>query len=97
MDYSIQLNVVSKSDKNVKAFASVTFGNCFKVTNIAVVENKEGVLFVEMPSFKSKERTEDNKPVYKDVCNPITAEFRKALYDDILTLYGEMEQTGRTG
>jgi len=95
MDYSIQLNAVGKSDKNVKAFASVTFGNCFKVTNIAVVENKEGVPFVAMPSFKSKERTEDNKPVYKDVCNPITAEFRKALYDDILALYGEMEQSDR--
>ena len=96
MDYSIQLNAVGKSDKNVKAFASVTFGNCFKVTNIAVVGNKEGVPFVAMPSFKSKERTEDNKPVYKDVCNPITAEFRKALYDDILALYGEMEQSART-
>lgn len=96
MDYSIQLNAASKSDKSVKAFASVTFGNCFKVTNIAVVENKEGVPFIAMPSFKSKERTEDNKPVYKDVCNPITAEFRKELYDDILALYGEMEQSGRT-
>ena len=95
MNYSIQLNAVSKSDKNVKAFASVTFGNCFKVTNIAVVKNKDGVPFVAMPSFKSKERTEDNKPVYKDVCNPITAEFRKELYDDILALYGEMEQSGR--
>lgn len=96
MDYSIQLNAVSKSDKNVKAFASVTFGNCFKVTNIAVVKSHEGVPFVAMPSFKSKERTEDNKPVYKDVCNPITAEFRKELYEDILALYGEMEQSGRT-
>ena len=96
MEYSIQLNAVSKSDKNVRAFTSVTFWNCFKVTNIAIVENKEGVPFVAMPSFKSKERTEDNKPVYKDVCNPITAEFRKALYGDILTLYDEMEQSGRT-
>ncbi len=96
MDYSIQLKAVVKSDKNVKAFVSVTFGNCFKVTNIAVVKSHEGVPFVAMPSFKSKERTEDNKPVYKDVCNPITAEFRKKLYDDILALYGEMEQSGRT-
>ena len=96
MDYSIKLNVVNNPDKNVKAFASVTFGNCFKITNIAVVKNKEGVPFVAMPSFKSKERTEHNEPVYKDVCNPITAEFRKALYEDILALYGEMEQHGRT-
>ena len=56
MDYSIKLNAVNNPDKNVKAFASVTFGNCFMITNIAVVKNHEGVPFVAMPSFKSKER-----------------------------------------
>ncbi len=34
--------------------------------------------------------------MYKDVCNPITSEFRKELYDDILFLYAEMEQSGKT-
>ena len=95
MEYSIKLNAVNNPEKSVKAFAAVTFGDCFKITNIAVVEGKENQPFVSMPSFKSKERTEHNEPVYKDVCNPITSEFRKELYDNILSLYGEMEQTGR--
>ncbi len=95
MNYSIQLNAVNNAEKSVKAFANVTFGGCFKVTNIAVVKNKDGEMFVSMPSFKNKERTEHNEPVYKDVCNPITAEFREALYDDILSAYLEMEMTGR--
>lgn len=95
MKYSIKLNAVNNPEKSVRAFATVTFGDCFKITNIAVVEGRENQPFVSMPSFKSKERTEHNEPVYKDVCNPITSEFRKALYDDILALYGEMEQTGR--
>lgn len=95
MEYSIKLNAVNNPEKSVKAFATVTFGDCFKITNIAVVEGKENQPFVSMPSFKSKERTEHNEPVYKDVCNPITGEFRKELYDDIRSLYGEMEQTGR--
>jgi len=95
MEYSIKLNAVNNPDKSVRAFATVTFGGSFKITNIAVVEGRENQPFVSMPSFKSKERTEHNEPVYKDVCNPITSEFRKALYDDILALYGEMEQTGR--
>lgn len=95
MEYSIKLNAVNNQEKSVRAFATVTFGDCFKITNIAVVEGKENQTFVSMPSFKSKERTEYNEPVYKDVCNPITSEFRKALYDDILSLYAEMEQTGR--
>ncbi|OPZ92886.1 MAG: putative septation protein SpoVG [Firmicutes bacterium ADurb.Bin419] len=96
MNYSIKLNAVNNPDKNVKAFATVTFGDCFKITNIAVVKSQEAEPFVSMPSFKSKERTEHNQPVYKDVCNPITSEFRKELYDDILSLYSEMEQSGKT-
>lgn len=85
MEYSIKLNAVNNPEKSVRAFATVTFGDCFKITNIAVVEGRESQPFVSMPSFKSKERTEHNEPVYKDVCNPITSEFRKALYDDILS------------
>lgn len=95
MKYSIKLNAVNNPDKSVKAFAAVTFGDCFKITNIAVVKTQEGEPFVSMPSFKSKERNEHNQPVYKDVCNPITSDFRKELYDDILALYGEMEQSGK--
>lgn len=96
MNYSIKLNAVNNPDKKVKEFATVTFGNSFKVTNIAVVKSQDAEPFVSMPSFKSKERTEHNQPVYKDVCNPITGEFRKELYDDILSLYAEMEQSGKT-
>lgn len=29
MNYSIKLNAVNNPDKNVKAFATVTFGDCF--------------------------------------------------------------------
>ena len=96
MKYSIKLNAVNNPDKSVKAFAAVTFGDCFKITNIAVVKTQEGEPFVSMPSFKSKERNEHNQPVYKDVCNPITSDFRKELYDDILSLYGEMERSGKS-
>lgn len=94
MEYSIQLNAVNNPDKSVRAFATLVFGDSFKVTNVAVLEGKKGN-FVSMPSFRTKERDEYNNPVYKDVCNPITKEFREELYGDILELYDEMEQTGR--
>ena len=96
MEYSIKLNEVKNSEKNVKAFATVTFGDAFKVTNIAVVERKDGGVFVAMPSFKSKERNDKNETVYKEVCHPITADFRAELYGDILNLYSDMEQAGKT-
>lgn len=95
MDYSIQLNAVNNAEKKVRAFATVVFGGVFKINNIAVLEGKENQPFISMPSFASKERTEYNETVYKDICNPITKEFREELYGAILDLYAEMEQTGK--
>lgn len=101
MNYSIQLNAVNHEGGNAKAasalaFAALTLGDSFKITNIAVLKNSEGKVFVSMPRFKSNDRTEKNEAVYKDICNPITKEFRQELYDDILELYREMEQKGKT-
>lgn len=60
----------------------------FKITNIAILQNAEkGSLFVCMPRYKSNERDEGNAVVYKDVCNPITKEFREELYGQILEAY----------
>lgn len=95
MEYAIKLNMVNNPEAKVRAFASVTLGDCFKITNVAVVEGKENKPFVSMPSFKSKTRDEHNQPVYKDVCNPITKEFREELYGEILGLYEQMEKSGR--
>lgn len=96
MEYSIQLSAADNTGNNVKAFASVVFGDSFKVTKIAVLENKEGKNFVAMPSFRTKERDENNQLVFKNICNPVTKEFRQELYGNILQLYNEMEQIGKT-
>ena len=77
MKYSIRVNEVKNKDGNIRGFATVVFGDSFKVTNIAILENMEkGQLFVSMPRYKSSERDE-NGNVYKDICNPITKEFRE--------------------
>lgn len=96
MEYTVKLNAVGNQQSSVRAFATITLGDSFKITNVAVVEGKGNQPFVAMPSFRSKARNEFNQPIYKDVCNPITKEFREELYGDILELYGEMEQTGKT-
>lgn len=73
MKYSIKVNEVrAKDGSNIKGFATVVFGDSFKITNIAILENKEkGELFVSMPRYRSNERDEKNSVIYKDVCNPI--------------------------
>jgi DNA-binding cell septation regulator SpoVG len=40
-----------------------------------------------MPRYKSYDHDENEATIYKDVCNPITAEFREELYANILEAY----------
>lgn len=89
MKYSIKVNSInSKEGSNIKGFATVVFGDSFKITNIAILENKDkDQLFVSMPRYKSSEKDESGATIYKDVCNPITAEFREELYTNILEAY----------
>lgn len=96
MKYVIKVNEVKKENGNVKGFATVVFGDSFKITNIAIVENKDKEqLFVSMPRYKSNERSEDGSAIYKDVCNPITAEFREELYSNILEEYERVQAQGQ--
>jgi len=92
MNYSVSVSPVSKADGNLKGFANVVFGGSFKVSNVAILENKNGELFVSMPSYKSTEVDEENRSVFKDVCNPITKEFREELYGDILAVFENRQE-----
>ena len=94
MKYSIKVNEVrAKEGSNIKGFATVVFGDSFKITNIAILENKDkGELFVSMPRYRSNERDESNGVIYKDVCTPITAEFREELYTNILDAYARIRE-----
>ena len=88
MKYSINVNEVLGNDGNIRGFATVVFGDSFKITNIAIMENtQKGELFVSMPRYKSKGVDQDNNPVYRDICHPITKEFREELYANILEEY----------
>lgn len=89
MKYSIKVNSINiKEGSNIKGFATVVFGDSFKITNIAILENKDKEqFFISMPRYKSNERDDNGGTIYKDVCNPITAEFREELYTNILEAY----------
>ncbi|WP_319633322.1 SpoVG family protein [Sinanaerobacter chloroacetimidivorans] len=60
-----------------RAYASATIDGCFAVRGIKIVEGGRDGLFVSMPSRK----TQDG---YKDVCFPVTAEFREQLHGAVL-------------
>lgn len=97
MKYSINVTEAKNQEGNVRGFANLVFGDSFKITNIAILENKEkGTLFVSMPRYKSNERDEQGGVVYKDVCNPITSEFREELYGNILEAYEQAKEADKS-
>lgn len=97
MKYSINVTEAKNQEGNVRGFANLVFGDSFKITNIAILENKEkGTLFVSMPRYKSSERDEQGGVVYKDVCNPITAEFREELYGNILEAFEQAKDADKS-
>lgn len=92
MKYSIRVNEVKNNDGNLRAFATVVFGDCFKITNIAILSDKEsGSFFISMPRYRTNECNK-NGVIYKDVCNPITKEFRDELYGNILATYENLQK-----
>lgn len=93
MRYAITVNEVKGSNNGLKGFAALTFGDSFKITNVAIMQNQDtGELFVSMPRYKTNEKDENDKDVYQDICNPITKEFREELYGDILKAFKERNE-----
>ena len=67
-------------DNKLRAYAAVTFDNCFVVHNIKVIQGKDG-MFIAMPNRKTK------TGVYRDIAHPIQHEFREELQRRILEEY----------
>lgn len=67
---------------NLLAFASVTIAGSFKVDGFRICSGEKG-LYVNMPS------TQDGKGGWKDVCWPVTADFRRQLNDALIEGYGQ--------
>ena len=93
MNYEITVNQLDKGDGNIRAFASVVFDESFKVSNIAVIENKNSQSFVSMPRYASSK----DDSGYKDICHPITKEFREQLYGAVRKSFEESKEKQKSG
>lgn len=67
---------------NLLAFANVTIGDCFKIDGFRICSSENG-LYVNMPS------TQDKQGKWRDVCWPVTADFRRQLNDALIEGYGQ--------
>ena len=77
-----EVRVSVRNEIRLKAYATITFDNCFVVRHIRVVKTDKGML-VSMPSRKLTDGT------HKDIAHPITHEFRKEIEDKVLAAYKE--------
>ena len=67
---------------NLLAFANVTIGDSFKIDGFRICSGENG-LYVNMPS------TQDKQGKWRDVCWPVTADFRRQLNDALIEGYGQ--------
>ena len=75
-----EIRVHLRNEEKLKAFATVTFDDCFVVRSIKIIEGAKGLILC-MPSRKMPDGT------YKDVAHPINVGFRKRLEDRVMSCY----------
>jgi stage V sporulation protein G len=69
-----------RPEGNVRAYASINLNDCFAIRNVKVVDSFKG-LFIAMPSYKA------GNGEYKDICFPVTKEFREQLSNAVIDAY----------
>lgn len=69
-----------RPEGSVRAYASINLNDCFAIRNVKVMDSTKG-LFVAMPSYKS------SGGEYKDICFPVTKEFRDQLNNAVIEAY----------
>ena len=67
----------------------------FVINNVMLIQGKDNV-FVAMPSYRTKQKDKDGKTVYKDICFPVTKEFREVLYEKLIKSYNITKQKDMT-
>lgn len=75
-----EIRVFPMNEDKLKAYATITFDNCFVVRDLKVISGNTG-LFVAMPSKKRKDGT------FKDIAHPLNNEFRAKIEKVVLDAY----------
>lgn len=75
-----EVRVTLKDEAKLKAFASITFDNCFVLRGLKVISGSQGY-FVSMPSRRTRLGT------FQDIAHPITNEMRKKIEDSVLDAF----------
>jgi stage V sporulation protein G len=77
------VKVFPVEEEKLKAYATITFENCFIVRDLKVISGNKGY-FIAMPSKKRKDGT------FRDVAHPLNSETRKLIEDAVLEVYEQV-------
>jgi len=75
-----EVRISIREDDKLKAFASITFDDCFVIRGLKIIEGSNGT-FVAMPSRRR------NDGSYQDVAHPVNNETRQRIEARILSEY----------
>jgi len=78
-----EVRIFPIEDKVVKAYATITFDDCFVVRDLKII-SIGSELFVAMPSKKKKDGT------FKDTAHPLNNETRKKIEEHVLSEYKKL-------
>ncbi|MFH0793627.1 MAG: septation regulator SpoVG [bacterium] len=78
----VKVRPFKKDDDKLKAFATITFNNCFVVCDLKVIQGNDA-LFVAMPSRKRNDGT------FRDVAHPLNQEMRDIIEEQVISVYHE--------
>lgn len=91
LDFNVQVTPFQREGSNVRGLVRVYLGQEFVINHITILQGKNGE-FIAMPNYKTKRVLDDNRPVYQDICYPITKEFGDRLHEKIFEVY-RLEKT----
>lgn len=75
-----EVRVFPVSEERLKAYATITFDDCFVVRDLKIIHGNTG-LFVAMPSKKRKDGS------FKDTAHPLNNATRRMIEEKVLVEY----------
>ena len=66
-----------------------------RLTTTPILENGVSTFFIPH-QYKTKQKDEQGKAVYQDVCYPVTKEFREVLYGEVIDSYNAAKDINRS-
>jgi DNA-binding cell septation regulator SpoVG len=87
MQIDIDVRKIEKEGSSLVGFANVTFARKLRVDGIKLMKRKDGQIFLSMPSYKTNQKDENEKDIYKDICFPRVKEFKDDLTEAVLECY----------